>query len=662
MIEFDISPETNQQLQKAVTAEKNQENKKKVEKIATLDLSSFKDDTFGPFRTNVSNDHSTISSETSTIVQNINDANSKIIENLPKNGEDAIGDYPLSDKEKQLTYIVNDQKKEILSSYSDKSEEINSDLQQTVKANTETKLENYKQDKKATAFSTDIETTRKLIEQGNTLTRKGAQYSAPTADEIADTLATMQTKADDNKEGKEYKDNSGYYFDYLSLKDKVDDVKKETNIDKKYHQAYSSTFTNIKDTIKSNAISDSKKWSESPIYNQTFFSDLTTYSDGERTQAKIDTTKFDPTDDNKKKVYTTDPNSTTAVNQGFGNNRYPNTNGLENYWDNMLDNLATSGLSYLNNLAGQGMGVVNDLMAAQDDPATNDPLRDYYNKAIGILNDKYSIDAMDNAFDVYIFYQAYDDKGQLNPLQNLIKPMLRLGKSDTYSNFFKNLTTPTVFGVRVLSIDIPQPKLGTTTYSWLSRDITVPGKPSMTLNSSFSFRLDQNMFYANIFEQFAGLNNMIMKNPSAANGVLDGSNSTQYKEENINTIPRSNMWSSNMKAPHLCIFVKTRNLATDWASLQKVQGPYKDLDNATDASVRAMLGSRNLVDVNDVCPALKDTAMPGFLFEDVNILGSSDISLDASGGDSAVEMTVNFTFRRCYKTKYSVMNSKKFNY
>lgn len=681
MIDFGITPEMNKQLQELATATVNQRYEKDLDNLEHLSLDSYKRDTFGLDESlSDPNRHIRATEIISTSSQSINDEYSKVLEDLPKNGVDAIGEYRPAATAKQLDYVVNNKHAEISEQYTDKVAEENDKLQEDVKNNTETKFFTYKQDKADKKIQKELKDIHDAIRIGNTLSYKGANYVSSEASTLEQEKTTLSAKLAGNKKGKEYKDNEEKYEAYLSQEDSTKEIIDTTDKLSLYKQKYvagkdypddiskkvTKGFTDSKQAIADHqGTTPDNIQARDPEYSPDFFPKHIEYTETGRKVNTLKKTSFEMPDAAKKDLVKTDLVMDSQVKKGLSQPRFPNAGGFEHYLENLGNNALNGAKNALDMAKGQGMGVANDLLAAGDDPATKDPLRDYFNKAIGVLNDKYSIDAMDNAFDVYLMYFP-DEQTDLakmdSPLKNIIKPLLKLDKGNGYAFFFKNLTTPTVFGVRVTSITVPQVKLETITYNWLSRDIVKPGKPQMDSTSSFTFRLDQNLFYANIFEQFAGLNNIVV---ASSNSPAGGNSSGTSSKTPIDTVrkmtstPRPNAWK-DVKCPHLCIYVRLRNLAPAWKKLQKVKGPYGDLIHMTDSSLKPPTGVRNLIDVNDVSPALPDEQMPGYLFEDVNILGSSDVELDTGGGDGSAELTVNFTFRRCYKTRLdaSVINNK----
>ena len=709
MVDFTITPEMNKQLQELEIAKVNKGYKKTLKKLSRLELDSYKQDTYGLSPNLEEVNPTQVSDLTSQQSAAINKETDEIVKNLPKDGENAIGEYRKTANSKQLDYVVNEKQDQIQGLFSKKTSNENDKLKKDVDRISNPHLDLFKSDKADKEYQRQLDNTINIIKIKNELEStakkngiKGREPEAATENDplkdidiilAEDPLSRILPSDESNEQSHytKYNAQTALTNEIASLSIEEDLANRKTKYetavgadesDRVKSENISKEYTTIQTAIKGTAKNDKELLDKlaaldppaSPIYDTTdIFPQTIDYSKdptAEDRATAIDNTFFTQKTDNGQ-VVVTDQIADTKMKQGLSFNRFPNTDGIPNSWDEYFESLGvkakTGGLNYLNDLLGQGMGAVHDLWGGTENPAENDPLNNYINKAIGILNDKYSIDAMDNAFDVYLIYIPDTNLSSGDsPLRNLIKPLLKLNKGDGYSAFFKNLTTPTVFGARVTGIQIPQIKLETISYPWLSRDIVKPGKPKRDSTSSFTFRLDQNLFYANIFEQFAGLNDIVVASSASPAGGTTMAMSTKIP---INTLKhqtsttRANAWEGSTKIPHLCLYVRLRNLAPQWSKLQQVKGPYRKLTNTTDAWLRSELGTRNLIDINQVCPALPDDQMPGYLFEDVNILGSSDISLDVGSGDSPQEMTVNFTFRRCIKTRYdvNVINSK-FNY
>ena len=270
-------------------------------------------------------------------------------------------------------------------------------------------------------------------------------------------------------------------------------------------------------------------------------------------------------------------------------------------------------------------------------------------------------DAMSNMFDVFFvnFNNMTNDSSKdwtivdNNPFMRLM--LAKAGTDNTslpYVNedtkkYIKNLYNPQVIGVRILSIDIPQLKSNTSDIPFLTRNVTKQnGSVASSHDGSFSIRLDQDLYLADLFQMLSG--KKVWKTEGEKQhdrgetwgrsqrqiGIEETGTGSDKTSDTDNTNKDAKTSSYHTDNPGMCIIVRVESLAPSLDSLY----------------------SRGIISKDSFVPIIDNKKMPYFVFEHVKFLGSSDsITFGESAQPSS--MNVKFVFRRMYKVLNSYVPS-----
>jgi hypothetical protein len=243
-------------------------------------------------------------------------------------------------------------------------------------------------------------------------------------------------------------------------------------------------------------------------------------------------------------------------------------------------------------------------------------------------------DFMKHKFDAYLVFYKKDGTIQ----------MLNSEEEEKWlTPFQKFIFSHKGFAVRFGNINIPKVSKTDFNVSWLQTQI----KKSRTIietenKATFTFRLDQNLFWLDMMDKIAGHNN-----------TIDHLQYKKIKENNDETY--TNIY-----------FRDEEDYDNDWKGVIKSISQIFNsayMDKGTDErKLCLVIKMAHLSDV--IHPSTQTSVLPYFLFEDIKILGtSSNISYERES-NSIQDISINFIFKFLYEvyTPNKISYDNKFEY
>jgi hypothetical protein len=243
-------------------------------------------------------------------------------------------------------------------------------------------------------------------------------------------------------------------------------------------------------------------------------------------------------------------------------------------------------------------------------------------------------DFMSNQFDAFLLYdplgEIEDKMGETEKQRRDREERIKTADLREEDSIYlqSKILSSTGFAVRFASVSIPLPVNEDATTPFLERSVPMlKSTISMKNQASFSFDLDENLWWLERFHRVSGHN--VSHNKSirlGSHALVRAFNSKGNNDyESLGSDPRYLL-----------------NAIADMAPKSSKRG-YQSMGLCL---VIKMQRLSNWFDMNT-----QPLELPWFVFEDVKFLGTGNLKYERSGAGNNIQTTVDFTFRRVTKTR-----------